>query len=82
MNLKSKEGLALLDAMLADKTWTKHHYVFDPIFTQVDVDYVNHMISTEINGEEIIDEYEELLKDEALLEELEIIQRNISRFFV
>lgn len=81
MNFKTKQGLALLDAILADKTWEKHGYTLEDLFHKVDIDYVNHMISTEINGKEIIDEYNDILQDEALLEELNTIQYNMNKFF-
>ena len=64
MNIKSKQGLALLDAILADSTWTTHCDTFGGIFKDIDVDSFNHLISTEINGEEVIDEYDELLSNE------------------
>jgi len=82
MNIKSKQGLALLDAILADTTWEKHGYTLEDLFHKVDIDYINHLISTEINGMEVIDEYDELLQDEILLKELDIIQNNISKFFI
>jgi len=82
MNIKSKQGLALLDAILVDTTWEKHGYTLEDLFHKVDIDYINHLISTEINGIEVIDEYDELLQDEILLKELDIIQNNISKFFI
>jgi hypothetical protein len=79
MNFKSKEGLALLDAILSENAWEKHGDSLMFIFSGVDLDFVNHMVSTEINGNEVMNEYDELLQDETLLEELEIIQRNFDR---
>jgi hypothetical protein len=79
MNFKTKQGLALLDAILSESAWEKHSDSLIFVFDGVDIDYINHMISTEIFGNEVIDEYDELLQDETLLEELEIIQRNFDR---
>lgn len=76
MNFKSKEGLALLDAILSENAWEKHGDSLMFIFSDVDLDFVNHMISTEINGNEVMNEYDELLQGEALIEELDIIQQN------
>jgi hypothetical protein len=81
MNIKSKQGLALLDAILADSTWTIHCETFGDIFKGIDVDSFNHLISTEINGEEVIDEYDELLSNEHFIADLDIIQNNINSIF-
>jgi hypothetical protein len=81
MNIKSKQGLVLLDAMLADSTYNTHWSVFSNVFKGTDIDYINHSISTEINGVEVIDEYNDLLQDELFIEELDIIQNNINEFF-
>lgn len=81
MNIKTRQGLALLDAMLADTTWEKHWQLFQGIFNEADIDWINHMISTEINGEEVVNEYDDLLQNEAFIEELDIIQNNINRVF-
>lgn len=81
MNIKSKQGLALLDAILADRSWTTHYDTFEGIFKDIDVDSFNHLISTEINGEEVIDEYDELLSNEHFLADLDIIQNNINSIF-
>ena len=81
MNIKSKQGLALLDAILADKTWEKHYDVLKSIFRDIDIDSFNHLISTEINGEEVIDEYDELLSNEHFIADLDIIQNNINSIF-
>ena len=81
MNIKTKQGLALLDAILADITWTTHCDTFGSIFKGIDVDSFNHLISTEINGEEVISEYDELLNNEDFLAELDIIQNNLNELF-
>lgn len=81
MNIKTKQGLALLDAMLADSTWTTHCNTFGGIFKGIDIDSFNHLISTEINGEEVISEYDELLSNEDFLAELDIIQNNLNELF-
>lgn len=81
MNIKTKQGLALLDAMLADSTYSKHYDVFSKVFKGVDIDSINHLISTEINGEEVIDEYDELLSDKQFIKQLNIIQNNINNVF-
>ena len=82
MNIKSKQGLALLDSILADKAWEKHGYTLEDLFHNVDIDYINHMISTEINGKKIINKYDNILQDKVLLEELNIIQNNINKYFI
>jgi len=76
MNIKSKAGLALLDAILSENAWEKHGDSLMFIFNDVDLDFVNHMVSTEINGNEVMNEYDKLLQGEALIEELDIIQQN------
>ena len=50
MNIKTKTGLALLDAILAESAWKKHYEQFEGIFDDADIDWINHSISTEING--------------------------------
>jgi hypothetical protein len=79
MNIKTVRGLALLDAMLHNDM--ECHDVFYRVFSGVDIDYVNHCISTGINGEEVIEEYPEYLKSEAFLKELDIIQENMGMLF-
>ncbi len=81
MNIKTKQGLALLDSMLAENAWSNHYDTFSKVFNGVDTDEINHLISTEINGEEIIDEYEELLENDYFLSQLDIIQTNINTVF-
>ena len=81
MNIKSKQGLALLDAVLADNAWSTHYNAFGGIFEGVDVDSINHLISTEINGEEVLDEYDELLQNEHFINDLNIIENNILNLF-
>ena len=81
MNIKTKSGLALLDAILAENAWDKHYASFDAMFSNVDVDWINHMISTEINGEEIIDKYDTILENETMIKELSIIQNNINKMY-
>jgi len=81
MNIKSKQGLALLDAMLADNTWTTHCNTFGSIFKGVDIDSFNHLISTEINGDDVLVEYDELLNDDEFIEQLDIIQNNMNSMF-
>ena len=81
MNIKTKAGLALIDAILAESAWKKHYEQFEGIFNDADIDWINHSISTEINGVKVVEEYDELLQDEAMLEELDIIQSNINRIF-
>ena len=41
MNIKSKQGLVLLDAMLADSTYNTHWSVFSNVFKGTDIDYIN-----------------------------------------
>jgi hypothetical protein len=81
MNIKSKAGLALLDAILSEEAWETHEGILGNIFDDTDIDWVNHSISTGINGKEVIAEYDELLQDEAMIEQLDIIQENINRIF-
>lgn len=78
MNIKSKKGLAILDAMLLADTWDKHYKSFDLIFHNVDVDWLTHMISTDINGSKIIEEYDSLLQNEIMIKQLNTIQNNIN----
>jgi len=40
MNIKSKQGLVLLDAMLADSTYNTHWSVFSNVFKGTDIDYI------------------------------------------
>jgi hypothetical protein len=70
MNIKSKQGLVLLDAILADNTWNKHSDVLGSIFKDVDIDSLSHLISTEINGEDVIYDYYELLVNDEFLVDL------------
>lgn len=81
MNIKSKEGLAVLDAMLTYKTWDKHRKAFSEVFHNADVDWIINMISTDINGKEIIKEYGSLLQNEIMIKQLDIIQNNIDKYF-
>ena len=81
MNIKTKQGLALLDAMLADSTYNVHYEIFGNVFKGVDIDSINHLISTEINGEEVVDEYDELLNNTEFIKQLNIIQNNIDKVF-
>ena len=80
MNLKSVEGLKFLNVLLSNKVWDDNEdWLYENIFKDTDIDWVNHMINTEINGKERIKEYERILQDPIIIEQLDIIENNIRK---
>jgi hypothetical protein len=78
MNIKSVDGLKFLNVLLSNKVWDDNDdWLYDNIFRNTDIDWVNHMINTEINGKKIIKEYKSILKDKEMIEQLDIIENNI-----
>lgn len=78
MNLKSVEGLKFLNTLLADKVWSNNEdWLWDNIFKDTDIDWVNHMINTEINGKKHFKEYERILQHPVMIEQLTIIENNL-----
>lgn len=77
-DIKTKEGLLILDTMLTYKIWEKNKKSFSDVFHKVDVDWITHMISTDINGSKIIEEYDSLLQNEIMIKQLNTIQNNIN----
>jgi hypothetical protein len=80
MNLKSVEGLKFLNVLLSNKVWDDNEdWLYENIFKDTDIDWVNHMINTEINGKGRIKEYERILQDPIIIEQLGIIENNIRK---
>ena len=77
-DIKTKEGLLILDTMLTYKIWEKNKKSFSDVFQKVDVDWIINMISTDINGSKIIEEYDSLLQNEIMIKQLNTIQNNIN----
>jgi hypothetical protein len=78
MNLKSVEGLKFLNVLLSNKVWDDNEdWMWNNIFKDIDIDWVNHMINTEINGKKYIKEYERILQDPIMIEQLNIIENNM-----
>jgi hypothetical protein len=80
MNLKSVEGLKFLNVLLSNKVWDDNEdWLYENIFKDTDIDWVNHMINTEINGKKRIKEYERILQDPIIIKQLDIIENNIRK---
>ena len=80
MNLKSVEGLKFLNVLLSNKVWDDNEdWLYENIFKDIDIDWVNHMINTEINGKKRIKEYERILQDPIIIKQLNIIENNIRK---
>jgi len=80
MNLKSVEGLKFLNVLLSNKVWDDNEdWLYENIFKDIDIDWVNHMINTEINGKKRIKEYELILQDPIIIKQLNIIENNIRK---
>jgi len=78
MNLKSVEGLKFLNVLLSNKVWDDNEdWLWNNIFKDTDIDWVNHMINTEINGKKHIKEYEDILQVPTMIEQLNIIENNM-----
>jgi hypothetical protein len=78
MNLKTVEGLKFLNVLLSNKVWDDNEdWLWDNIYKDTDIDWVNHMINTEINGKKHFKQYERILQDPTMIEELTIIENNM-----
>jgi hypothetical protein len=67
------EGLKQLNKLLND------YYLKDlneRLFNDVDTDCLNHCISSDINGNKVFNEYERLITNKFILEQIDIINWN------